>query len=424
MKKLMTSLGILLAGGLMAGQLHAGFTLFDTAKDSGYIARGRFISLERTANGDRLTFRVETQIKGTLTQEDVVIEPFSKAFEDAAVGQEAIVGLARSKVDQKYRFPWGSRSVFLAHHNLQHCQTALQRLVDINANYEAAIAAELAKRAEYQDASYQGDFPQALLDAWRDELLYQVSLTGSEAAKLAAQTLFQHPMFMGTVSASQLAQHVAPRVKLSPQGTMERAYLTMLIGNHTGLHPTMDELFTMLDQETGQGEIWCAGHIGGMLKLKPRVEVVNRLVALISGQTSSQQKLNALKVCEALRDVTTLPAIRGLILGQQELGIEADKPVLRGAFDVLRHTPHTSSAPALLAFMDSDVCKQDKNPQSWWEFTRRALLAYAMINSPQTNAQVREWYLESEGGRRQFLRFLIEENKDWRPVVMIFAETN
>ncbi|MCC6574219.1 MAG: hypothetical protein IT462_10550 [Planctomycetes bacterium] len=424
MKKLMTSLGLIAVSGLMAGQLQAGFSLFDTAKDSGYIARGRFIGLERTAGGDRLTFRLDSFIKGSIAETEVVIEPFDKAYNDVAVGQDAIVGFTRSNVDQKYRTSWGIRSIFLPNQNLTSCDTALQNLVAINAPYQAVIDAELAKRAEYQDPGYEGVFPGALMEAWRTELLSQISLAGSDAAKSAAQVLVEHKLFKGTVGPSQLAQYVAPRVTLTPSGTKERAYVLMLIGSQPSLYPNTDELFTMLGQEMPNSEISCAGHIAGLLRIKPRTDVVTRLQTLVTGDIDTPVKANALFVAETLKDISTLPMVQGLLTAQSALGADADLTLTRAALKVLRATPHSSSAQLLVDFLASDLCKQDKNPDTWWEMTRRGIVAYAMINNPTTNAKVREWFFAAEGARRQYLRFMIEENKDWRPVVMIFNEKN
>ncbi len=214
MRKVLYSLATMTALALMASPCFAGFTLFDTAKDTMFIGRGEFTSLERTNKGDRLVFRCDTAIKGSISGE-VTLEPFEVANADAALGREAIVGF--DLINGKYYFSSTNlrRGVFMQEDGIEQCELALKSLVAINGPYQPLIESELRKRLEYQSLAYEGEFPAELMDAWKVELVKQCKLHGSAAARDAAKCLFEHNLFKGKVTLADL-QKVALEVPLTP----------------------------------------------------------------------------------------------------------------------------------------------------------------------------------------------------------------
>ena len=111
MRKVLTTLALLLGVSLCSSTLSAGYTMFDTVKDSMIIARGEFVGLERTAKGDRLTFRCDEFLKGSLSGSEMIIEPFEIAPADNALGREAIVGVVL--IDGKYKVQYMRRSIIM-----------------------------------------------------------------------------------------------------------------------------------------------------------------------------------------------------------------------------------------------------------------------------------------------------------------------
>lgn len=415
MRKVIYSLAMMTALSLMASPCFAGFTLFDTAKDAMFIGRGEFTSLERTNKGDRLVFRCDSAIKGSISGE-VTLEPFEVAPADEALGREAIVGF--DLINGKYYFSATNqrRGVFMKEEGIDHCEKALTALIAINAPHQPMIEAELRKRLEYQNMAYEGEFPQELLDSWKSELVRQCKLHGSAAARDAAKCLLEHGLFKGKVTLSDM-QLIAPEVPLTPAGSTERSFMILVIRNENSVHPGFETLLTMLKEETADFNV---GRLAELFNAKDHGAVFAAMDTIVKDTDATEQhQVNALQVLQAFRQVSTLPTVHYALKKQQDAGVEGmRKNVARRALMAMRDTPDTSSVAALESFLGSEICGAK------FEFEKRALQALAMIDTDQTNAMIRAKFIASKDSpaRRQFLRGLLSENKDWRGAIMIHNE--
>jgi len=415
MRKVINSLAMMVAMALLASPCFAGFTLFDTAKDAMFIARGEFTSLQRTHNGDRLVFRCDTALKGSISGE-VTLEPFEVAPADEALGREAIVGF--DLINGKYYFSSTNlrRGVFMAEDGINDCEKALKGLITINQPHQPMIEAELRKRLEYQNLAYEGEFPAELIDAWKAELVKHCKLHGSAAARDAAKCLYEHGLFKTKVTLGDL-QVIAPEVPLTPSGSTERSYMILVIRNENSVHPSFETLMTMLREETADFNV---GRLAELFNAKDHNAVFAAMDGIVrDAGATEQQQVNALQILQAFRNVATLGTIRQALVTQQNAGVETmRKNVARRALLALRDIPDASSIETLSNFIASDVCAQKP------EFLKRGLLALSMVDNDQTNAFIRAKFLAAKDNpaMRQFLRGLLKENKDWRGAVMIHNE--
>ncbi|MEE9311679.1 MAG: hypothetical protein V3V10_04625, partial [Planctomycetota bacterium] len=258
MNKLLKSLMVVLVGGFFANGLQANYTLFDLAKDSTNIVRGEFVELERTAVGDRLTLRCGKTIKGGIAAgTEIVLEPFEIQKADDALGREVIVGFDLYKgsyVFNKAPFSW--RSFYFeetdpAPNGLDMNEQALSAFVAINALHQDVILEQLRMRVEQQDASYEGNFGDVLINAWKVELLKQMSLKGSWAARDAAKAVVDHELFEGKMTVAELQQigMILPNAQI---GTLGRAYMIEAIRREVSAYPSREELLQIVREETSQ----------------------------------------------------------------------------------------------------------------------------------------------------------------------------
>ncbi len=413
MRKVLLSLASLMGLAFLASPCQAGFTLFDTARDSMYVARGEFVALERTAGGDRLVFRCDTALKGSISGE-VTLEPFEKAPADAALGRPAIVGF--NLINGKYHFSYHQRrGVFMHEDGIDKCETALRRLIEINAPFQPLIENELRKRLEYQNLAHEGEYPAELLSAWRQELVDQCSLSGSAAARDAAKCLFEHPLFKGTATLGDLHK-VAQAVVTSARSTHERAYMLLLIRDEVSVHPSYETLLGMLWEEAADYNV---AHLASLLSSKPRAQVIQDMAAAINdaGRTS-QQRENAVHVLGALRDEAGLPTIRGAVNAERLKGaVNFDRKVMRRALLALRDIPSAENAQTLEQLLDSDICREK------FEFLKRTLVAWSTMDTEASNNYLRGLYkLTQNNALKQFVKGLLPENKEWRRAVIVHPE--
>lgn len=415
MRKVINTLAMMVGMALLASPCFAGFTLFDTAKDAMFIARGEFTSLQRTNKGDRLVFRCDNALKGSIAGE-VTLEPFEVAPADAALGREAIVGF--DLINGRYYFSSTNlrRGVFMAEDGINDCEKALKGLIAINTPYQPMIEGELRKRLEYQSMAYEGEFPHELLQQWKVELVRHCTYHGSAAARDAAKCLLEHALFKGTLTLADL-QKIGPEVPLTPAGSTERSFMILVIRNENSVHPDFETLLSMLREETADFNV---GRLAELFNAKEHPMVFAAMDAIIRNpEAAEQHQVNALQILQAFRDKSTLPTMRHALKTQQAAGVDGmRKDVLRRALLALRDTPDASSVEDLSSFLASDICARKP------EFLKRGLLALAMIDTDQTNAMLRSRYLQAKDnpGMRQFLRSLQVENKDWRGAVMIHKE--
>jgi hypothetical protein len=430
MRKLIPTLTVTLGALLLAGAAHAGFTLFDMAKDAMYIARGEFVGLQRTTEGDRLNLRVDRAIKGELeTGTEIVIEPFEKAPWDVALGHDVIV--AFNLMDGKYYFlnhPFGWRSFYhhgsdVAEDGLDRNEQALRRLVAINEPYRrTVIEPELRKRLTFQDMGYAGDFtgvPQ-LMDAWKAELLEQMSWAGSWAARDAAKVLTVHSLFcfpsdwrLNDEEIRHVGLNLVPN---SAVGSIERAYMLELVRRNPEAHPALPVLMNMLREETSQA---CVGKLAVLFYfVSDRAVVIQQLGELaIRRDAPDRPRINALQVLGGLRDATSVPYLNAILETEVEMGAEFNKPVVRAALKTMHAMPHASMINTLEMFLASGIASES------WELTRRAWLAYAKIDNDHTNALVdKAWREETNPTVKRFLARIQPETKLNRDLIMIHNE--
>lgn len=405
MRTILTSVAVLLCAAIIGGAAQAGYTLFDTAKDAGYIVRGEFVGLERTDRGDRLTFRCDKVLNGEVeVGQEVTIEPIDKAYNDAALGREAIIGF--NLRDGKFYSTWLRRSIYT------ELDDVAGNGLDIN---EAAITALLEINAPHMEAIRNNQpLPASLFEAWRVELIRQAGQSGSWAARDAAKVLFEHSLLKGTLSAEQMRE-IGGLVPKSAPGTIERAYMLSLVRTHLDVHPDLNTQFEMLMEETSEA---CVGKLANLISVKDRAAVLSRLDLIVEDKNStSQQRVNALQVLEGLRDTDGLSTVHGVLSSEVANGESFDKDVVRRALLALRTTPHDSSVTPLEDFIRSDIGKNSR------ELSERALIAYSVIDNDTTNGKLIHMYLNAPNpAQKQFLRKLLPVNKETRLLVQIFNE--
>lgn len=414
---------MMMAGGaaLLSGALDANFTVFDLSKDSMFIVRGEFTTLERTVAGDRLSLQCAEVIKGELpVGGEVVLEAFEKAPADEALGREVIVCFHR--VQDSYYFvnhPFGWRSFIfeesdVAPAGLDMNETAIRNFLAINQPHQEVIVGELRKRLQLQDAGFMGQFEPALIEAWKAELLRQVAWSGTRAAMDAAKALCEHPLFRGKLSVAEI-EKVGTLLPASAVGTIERSYMLEIVRNQNSAHPQLPTLLQMLREETTD---FCVGKLSNLLFAVSNRESVLAAVGEIAGNfsLSSQARANALQIFEALKDVNGLSYVHAAIMAELERGEAFSKPVMRRAMRALRSTPDASSMEVL------EICLAHESFSSSWELTQWGWLAYSMINTDATNAKIREQFNATTHGKKRFFQKLLPENQIVRKLMIIHPE--
>jgi hypothetical protein len=422
MNRLWTSMLAVAVMAVFAGSAHA-IMLIDLAKDSHELVRGEFTALERTVKGDRMQLRIDTVLNGTKKAGDVVwIEPYEPAYSDRALGEEAIVGFYESA--GKYYFVWhpvADRAVIMeftdhAPDGLNQNEQALRRFLAINEPHSELIRSEFMRRFELENLSYPGEFPQTLLDDWKAELLNQMAWRGTVAARDAAKTFVDHPLFRNTLSTEEL-RYVGSLVAASQPGSMERGYILEIIRNEFSAHPELSVLDRVLREETSTAVVGKLTNIYNAVQ--DRGEVLTRLGTIaVNREEQSRVRMNALQVLAGLADVDGISWLHDALTGEMEAYTKTeqfDKGVLRRVFMALDRTRHGSSTEVLEAFFETDICKGS------WELTRRAWRAYSLIDTRRTNSRIREeFHAREEIGQKSFFGHLT--NEITRELIMIHNE--
>lgn len=421
MRKVIATMSVAAASVLLSSALHANFTMFDLAKDSMFIARGEFSSLERTAGGDRLTLRCDEVIKGELASGTrVTLEAFEPAPADEALGREVIVCF--NLIDGKHYFlnhPFAYRSFIfetddVSTSGLDQNEQSIRNFMAINAPHQDKILTELRKRLELQDMGYEGKFDAALIEQWRDELLDQTAWAGTRAAKDAAKALVEHELFKGSLTLGQI-QVVSDRLASSQVGSLERAYMLELVRNFPETHPELSVLMNMLREETSQA---CVGKLANlMLQVEDRTSVLAGVGELATNRMAqSRERVNALQMLEALKDTDGLSYVHTVVTTELE-DPDFDKNVLRRAFSALRSTPDVSSTEVLSMCIEHPVVTGSR------ELSERVWIAYSMIDSEETNAELRRRYvLAPNQAEKKFFQKLLPENKILRKLIIVHKE--
>lgn len=421
MRKAIATLAVVTVAVLLSSALQANFTVFDLAKDSMFIARGEFTSLDRTAMGDRLTLRCDELIKGDLAAgTEVTLEAFEPAPADEALGREVIVCF--NLINGRHLFlyhPYAQRSFMfetddVAANGLDQNEQAIRNFMAINELHQDVILTELLKRLERQDAGYEGEYEKAIINEWKAELMNQAGWAGTRAAKDAVKALVEHDLFKGTLSVDEL-RLMGTLLPHSAAGTLERAYMLELVRTEQSAHPIFEEQLIMLREETSQS---CVGKLANLMLQVENRELVITSVGEIAADpaAASQTRVNALQMLEALKDTSGLPFVHAALQGELEGGV-FDKEILRRGLMALRTTPDETNADVLLGLLENEVF------QNSWELQQRAWVAYSMIDSNATNATLRNKWSEAETkGLRRFFQKLLPENKIIRKLMMIHRE--
>lgn len=420
MRNVIATLSIIAGAVLLSTSLHANFTLFDMAKDSMFITRGEFTSLERTPTGDRLTLQCDEMIKGELEPgTQVVLEAFQPQAADDALGRVAIVCF--NLIDGKHYFvnhPYSWRSFIFEESDvhpsgLDQNETALRNFVAINRPHEEQILTQLQKRSEYSDLSYMGEFDSALIQAWKDELLNQAAWAGTVAARDAAKALVEHELFKGVVTVSDL-EALGEIVPQSATGTIERAYLLEAIRNQNSAHPGFETLVGMVREETSEA---CVGKLANLFVPVDREMVLGAMGEMATNRNHGEQsRVNALQVLEAFKDTDGLPYVHKAIEGELEAG-DTSKKVVRQAMMALRQTPDSSNVEFLAGCLEHEYISES------WELTQRAWVAYAVVDSNETNNVIRNQFVSADNAaKKRFFQKLLPSNKIIRKLMIIHPE--
>ncbi|MBZ0137483.1 MAG: hypothetical protein K8I27_14040 [Planctomycetes bacterium] len=421
MRMVIATMAVLAASLLLSSALHANFTMFDLAKNSMYIARGEFTTLERTPVGDRMTLRCDEIIKGDIAVgAEVTLEAFEPAAADEGLGREVIVCF--NLVNGKHYFlnhPFATRSFIfetddVATNGLDQNEQSLRNFLAINAPYKELIESELRKRIELQQLGYQGEFDAVLINKWRDELLKQVTWAGTRSARDAAKAMVEHTLFSGTLNVSQM-RLVSDHLAASAVGSIERAYMLELVRSYPETHPGMSVQLAMLREETSQA---CVGKLANLMLLLPDREGVLTAVGAIATDTAGavQTRLNALQMFEAMKDANGLPYVHEALLTELE-NSDMNKDILRRCFTAMRSTPDAASVPVL------DTCIAHAVVAESWELTQHAWIAYSLVDNIETNGKVNQRFAqETNPARKKFFQRLLHENKVQRKLIIVHPE--
>ncbi len=402
MNKILATLTAAIALSLFAQSGHAAFTLYDLARDSMYIARGEFTSLERTSQGDRLTLRCDTWIKNwsgeTLeNRAEVVLEPFEHHPADAALGRDVIVGF--NLINGKYYFnmaPYAWRSFYFenadhAENGLDRNEQALRNFVAINAPHQANIEEELRQRLVRQSLEYEGNWTEdkfpGLWTSWKEELLNQMAWRGTIAARDAAKAFVSHPVFKFKLTAQE-KERVGALLKSSQPGSVERSYMLELVRADKHAHPDLETMLGMLREETAD---YCVGKLAVLFHMHDdREAVVSAIGEMAVDRSQQRPRVNALQTLAAMKDASALPFVHGVLTNEQARGAERekfDKDAVRGALNALKAIRNTESAEVLESYIASEQCTAS------WELTQRAWIAYSVIDSDRTNKAIQEEFV-------------------------------
>lgn len=421
MRKLTAMMMMAGSAALMGSALQANFTVYDLAKDSMFIVRGEFTSLERTVAGDRLSLQCTEVIKGNVpVGGEVVLEAFEKAAADDALGRDVIVCF--HQVNGAYYFvnhPYSWRSFIfeesdVAPAGLDQNEQAIRSLLAINQPHQEVIEGELRKRLQLQDAGFMGSYDPALITEWKNELLRQMAWSGTRAAQDAAKALCEHPLFKGQMSVADI-EKVGSLLAASAPGTIERSYMLEIVRNQNSAHPSLNVLLQMVREETAD---YCVGKLSNLLFAISDRAAVLAAVGEIAGNTgfSNQSRANALQIFEALKDVNGLGYVHAAITTELERGENFSKQVMRRAMRALRSTPDASSMEVL------DICLAHEKFVNSWELTQWGWVAYSMINNETTNNKIRAQYNATTHGKKRFFQKLLPENQIIRKLMIIHPE--
>ena len=421
MRKALATLAVVAVAVLLSSALQANFTMFDLAKDSMFIARGEFTSLDRTAAGDRLTLRCDEMIKGELADgTEVTLEAFEPAPADEALGREVIVCFNLIKGKHLFLYhPFAQRSFIfetddVAAKGLDQNEQSIRNFMAINEPHTEVIISELQKRLEL-GLAYEGQYDAPLIDQWRAELVRQASWAGTRAAKDAAKALVEHALFKDTVTLDDL-HAIGQLVPQSAVGTLERAYMLELIRNEVSAHPNFDAQMVMLSEETFDA---CVGKLSNLMaQVENRELVLSEVGALATNRNLTvRTRVNALQMLEVLKDKAGLPYVQNAISGELDNPETFEKDVLRRAFMALRSTPDVTNIDVITASLESDIFEAS------WELQQRAWVAYAMIDTTATNAKIESECTASEDlARRRFFKKLLPAYKMARKLMIIHNE--
>lgn len=421
MNKLLKSLVVVLVAGFFANGLQANYTLFDLAKDSTNIVRGEFVELERTTKGDRLTLRCDKTIKGGIAAgTEIVLEPFEIQKADDALGRDVIVGFdlhEGSYIFNKAPFSW--RSFYFeeadpAPNGLDMNEQALSAFVAINAPYQDVILEQLGIRIEQQNLSYEGNFGDELINAWKVELLNQMELKGSWAARDAAKAVVDHDLFKSKMTVAELQQigMILPNAQI---GTLGRAYMIEAIRHETSAYPSRDELLQIVREETSQSVV---GKVAGLLMVDEDRPVVLDAIGnmIVDGTAGTQTRVNALQVLLGFKDTAGLTYVHDALQSEME-NSDFDKDVVRAALKTMRAVPSEDNTSALEAYMESEQFAGS------WELRQRTWIAYANINSAHSNTKIADTYnAEQNETYRGFLKKMLHINRTLRSIIMVHNE--
>jgi len=422
MQKLGATVAVTMLMALTAGTLHANFTIFDLSKDALIISRGEFTGLQRTTMGDKLTLRCDEPIRGNVAQgQSVQLEAFEYAPSDEALGREVIVFYFQA-ADGKYFYmnhPFTWRSYIfetddVATDGLDRNEQAIRAFLAINAPHAEKINAELGKRLEKETHAYAGEYEPALINEWKAELLKQASWAGTRAAKDAAKALCESELFKGNLTEPELMV-IGSLVPSSAPGQLERAYMLELIRNQNNAHPAFPVQVAMLREETSQA---CVGKLSNLMVAIEDRQMVLETVGTIAGnrEEAPQVRINALQILQALEDTDGLPYVHTAIQG--ELAAEDfNKDVMRRALSALRSTPDASNVPVL------NLCFGHERFIGSWELQQRAWVAYAMVDTKETNDVLFSKFMQADTeGKRFWFKKLLPANKIIRKLIIIHPE--
>lgn len=421
MQKIIATVAVMMLMTVLAGTVHANFTIFDLSKDSMVIARGEFTGLQRTTMGDRLTLRCDEVIMGSVAAgENIALEPFEFAGSDAALGRDVIVFCYPAEGKYYYmNHPYTWRSYIFetddeAADGLDRNEQAIRNFLAINAPHADVILAQLCERLESMDMAFAGVYDASLINEWKAELLIQAGWAGTRASKDAAKALCESELFKGTLTEPELML-IGSLLPSSAVGTLERSYMLELVRTQTSAHPGFPTLVNMMREETSQA---CVGKLSNLMSVVEDRQMVLETVGTIATNRLEvpQARVNALQTLQALADTDGLPHVHAAIVGELE-ATDFNKDVMRRALSALRSTPDSSSVPVL------NLCLGNGIFQESWELQQRAWVAYAMVDSKETNDKLLQNFLNADTAGKQFwFKKLLPENQIIRKLIIIHHE--
>lgn len=391
-------------------------TLFADAFRATHIARGYVVSCDYPTNNVMLRFQPTEYIKGTpLPDATVDLVTGLNADLNFTVGQEAVCAWIVRESDGAMGLSHSVNSMTPAARgwNPQATVDFIRAILAINEE----AGEDLQVRLTGQGSSDVFQAPMWVREAWVDALVDALGVPGSMAAYHAGMELDKNPAFSGMLKPAHL-ERIAGYATRSLPATHDRGYHFILLRKYNHASVGVSECVRLLKEETANVLV---DHISNYLATQhDEMEVATGLAPLILNLTgvSPAVRANAIMAAGSSGNRRILPTLRSL------LGHEKDDKCRRELLNALRSLPDPANLDPLVNYLNGGDAANKTGIQfdcrNSMNLHKRALLAIAAINSPESNECIRQAYERTRVPEfKRFLRPLLEDNKGWRSAIVM-----